>query len=324
MKKLSQPLGTLWDCDPNKSKWSLMAKAWSIMRDQLGKDNVPLEEFFRHACPYLKIPPPQVYLQQLGWVLGIDQHGAPVVEQGPSFTSQLPAVGVTDEAHSVEDIIRHVQELGYATSFVMNSNSTSATFLGHSNALKSRTTITKQTALSSQAATRRAADRNNRQARRQVALEVGFAAQLLDPIGNSQATEGMQGTTDNGENHHIEQQPAGQIHNTEFNFSIGSDVYQIVQQAPSGTDRQYTSADEILYNDMRAVATNSMTEPDTHTMQQLNEMSFDDFVVDPNMPVATTSPSWYALACEQVQAGHAAFREGADTTTTLPGMDGFP
>ncbi|CAN9280096.1 unnamed protein product [Alternaria alternata] len=46
MKKLSNLIGLLWETDPNKSLWSLMTKAWSAIRDQIGKDRAPLDQFF--------------------------------------------------------------------------------------------------------------------------------------------------------------------------------------------------------------------------------------------------------------------------------------
>ncbi|KAF2869544.1 hypothetical protein BDV95DRAFT_498468, partial [Massariosphaeria phaeospora] len=36
MKMLSNPMGVLWDADPTKPLWSLMAKVWYTMRDQVG------------------------------------------------------------------------------------------------------------------------------------------------------------------------------------------------------------------------------------------------------------------------------------------------
>ncbi|KAL5418553.1 hypothetical protein PMIN06_000612 [Paraphaeosphaeria minitans] len=318
MKKLSQPLGTLWDSDPNKSKWSLMTKAWSIMRDQLGKDKVPLEGFFRYACPYLNVPPPSEYLQQLGWVLFVDQHGALVVEQGPSFTTQLARFGFMDEAHSVEDIIRHVQACGFATKFVLNSNSTSATFLGHSNNLKSRTTIKKQTALSVQAAKKRVAERDNRQMKRQLALQAGFAVRLHDPLENLSVTGGMSGTSNNGEDHQTKQQLTNQTPSTELNFSIGTDVYQFIQHSPSGTDDQYISADPTLYDEMHALAAKYISESNEsigYTMEQPSDMA------QGSLAGLSNDVPFFSLPPQEIQDSLTAFREGANFDSTLPDMD---
>ncbi|KAF1966919.1 mating-type protein MAT alpha 1, partial [Bimuria novae-zelandiae CBS 107.79] len=129
MKELSQPIGTIWESDPNKSKWSLMTKAWSTIRDQIGKNRAPLDEFFGYACPFLNIPSPEQYLNQFGWTLQTDQLNLPKLVRRPGASTQ---VGAVDEAHSVEDVIRHCQSMGYAQGFILAPNSTSSTFLGHS------------------------------------------------------------------------------------------------------------------------------------------------------------------------------------------------
>ncbi|KAL1613061.1 hypothetical protein SLS60_001293 [Paraconiothyrium brasiliense] len=320
MKKLSQPMGTLWDSDPNKSKWSLMTKAWSIMRDQMGKDNVPLDVFFGHACPYLNIPPPHVYLQQLGWDLDIDQHGTPTLKQGQPFTTQPLASGFADEAHSVEDIIRYCQSMGYAQDFVLGSNPTSATFLGHSNALKSRTVIMKkQTASSAQAAKRRVAERNERQAKRQVAHQTGMAAglQILDV--NAPVTEGMHGTANDGENNACAQQLAFPTITKEFNFAAGIEMFQFTWQSSQETDKQQPSADEQIYENIRNFAekVTSMSESNTNSMQRPGGM-------EPGPSGSNDGGNFFDLPSEEIEEALTAFREGADTDTTLPSFNDFP
>ncbi|KAF2186924.1 mating-type protein MAT alpha 1 [Zopfia rhizophila CBS 207.26] len=54
MKKLSRVLSIMWDDDPYKALWFLMTKAWSIIRDRIGKGKAPLNQFFDIICIHLK------------------------------------------------------------------------------------------------------------------------------------------------------------------------------------------------------------------------------------------------------------------------------
>ncbi|USP82654.1 Mating-type protein MAT-1 [Curvularia clavata] len=132
MKKLSNLISLLWDRDPNKSLWSLMARAWSNIRDQVGKDQAPLDAFFNLICPHLKLPDPASYLDLHGWILVVNQEGDPTLVE--SIDSKSASVGSSyiDLALSVEDIITFVRKAGYAPAYIPITNDTSPTFLGQS------------------------------------------------------------------------------------------------------------------------------------------------------------------------------------------------
>jgi hypothetical protein len=132
MKALSGPIGHLWESDLNKPLWSLMAKAWSNIRDQIGNDNAPLHQFFSIVCPHLNIPSPEFYLELLGWDFVVDDKGALTVSRNPYLTLDAANVGVSAAAVSVEDIVSHCQSVGYAQGYNPDQNPTSSTFLGHS------------------------------------------------------------------------------------------------------------------------------------------------------------------------------------------------
>lgn len=132
MKKLSYLVGLLWEADPNKVLWSLIAKAWSTIRDQIGKDRAPLDQFYAIICPHLNIPGPETYLLVLGWSVSVNEEGDPTISRDGSSMSPCVGIAVADIALSVEDIIAYVQSMGYANSYVANANNASATFLGHS------------------------------------------------------------------------------------------------------------------------------------------------------------------------------------------------
>ncbi|KAG5946829.1 hypothetical protein E4U53_006511 [Claviceps sorghi] len=66
-KTASGFLTTLWNRDPFRNKWALIAKVYSFVRDEIGKDKVSLTYFLRFACPVMGIIEPQAYLSVLGW-----------------------------------------------------------------------------------------------------------------------------------------------------------------------------------------------------------------------------------------------------------------
>jgi hypothetical protein len=132
MKKLSHLLGQLWESDPNKPLWSLMAKAWSTIRDRIGKDNAPLDGFFAIICPYLQMPLPEMYLDLHGWTLSTDKEGGPTLSRDKNSQPASITAGVAHMPISVEDIIAYSQVMGYAQGFVVDANTFSPTFLGAS------------------------------------------------------------------------------------------------------------------------------------------------------------------------------------------------
>ncbi|KAF2260600.1 hypothetical protein CC78DRAFT_589508, partial [Lojkania enalia] len=130
MKKLSNPIGVMWDKDPNKPLWSLLAKAWSIIRDQIGKEKAPLHQFFRIICPHLSMPPPETYLERRGWEFVINADGAPGLIRDPTLTSESLDDGVAATALSIEDIISYCQSMGYAQEYIFDTNLSLSIFIG--------------------------------------------------------------------------------------------------------------------------------------------------------------------------------------------------
>jgi hypothetical protein len=176
MKKLSNLLGQLWEADPNKSLWSLMAKAWSAMRDQLGKANVPLDKFFDIICPRLNLPSPDTYLQDQGWKLDVNSGESPILSRDYSVQPSASfSAGIGDMPLSVEDITSICQTAGYAQYYMPDLNTTSSTFLGRS--------VEQQAAASGQGA--RVTKRNNRRNKRETARQSGAMPMLREQIGNA-------------------------------------------------------------------------------------------------------------------------------------------
>jgi len=59
----------MWECEPAKGKWSVLAKAYSIIRDHQGKDNTPLDKYLDVNCPFIGIVAPEAYFSTLGYTI---------------------------------------------------------------------------------------------------------------------------------------------------------------------------------------------------------------------------------------------------------------
>jgi hypothetical protein len=187
MKKLSNPMGIMWEADPNKSLWSLMTKAWSIIRDQIGKDKTPLDQFFRIICPYLNIPSPETYLERYGWTLTTDEEGTPTLSRESAPSPDASSAGIIDMALSVEDIISYCQSMGYAQEYISDTDIHSPTFLAQSCSqfAGKNTSVKSQTQVVSSTQESRLAARNKRRAKRQTARDTGVAPALYQQIINA-------------------------------------------------------------------------------------------------------------------------------------------
>nr|AAR00958.1 DNA binding protein with alpha box domain [Stemphylium sp. EGS48-089] len=191
MKKLSNLIGLLWEADPNKSLWSLMTKAWSTIRDQIGKDQAPLDQFFSLICPHLDLPDPTSYLDIHGWILTVDKEGDPTISRNTGSDSASIGAGRADMALSVEDIITYVQSMGYAHSFVPNINTTSPTFLGQSvnSSFEKNNIAIAATQGSVPTVQGRVLARNKRRTKRQTARDTGYRADLERDISIAHKTD---------------------------------------------------------------------------------------------------------------------------------------
>jgi hypothetical protein len=182
MKKLSHVMSLLWEADPNKSLWFLMTKAWSAIRDQIGKDQAPLDGFFNIICPQLQMPSPEMYLESQGWTSSIDKDGSPTVSRDDDFQTASVSAGLL----SVEDIIGYVQVMGYAQDYVPNMNTTSATFLGRSDSANPATDKNNQESMATPTAgsvfEARALARNKRRAKRQIVRDPAVRYKLQTDI----------------------------------------------------------------------------------------------------------------------------------------------
>ena len=138
MKDVSKIVGTMWNHDPQKSTWALLSKTWSILRDQIGKENAPLPVFLDIVAPLLNIIPRERYMTTLGWSFFIDENNKPVVVR-----SFVPAKDYLDNIAgapmvSIQDIIAHCQSVGFALEFQLNADVNSTTLTVEKSAARSQ------------------------------------------------------------------------------------------------------------------------------------------------------------------------------------------
>lgn len=78
-KVKSTILTVLWKHDLFGAKWSILAKAYSILRGDRDKEEVSLDIYLSHSAPLIGIISPDVYLSVMGWELG-EPHGQDEVQ----------------------------------------------------------------------------------------------------------------------------------------------------------------------------------------------------------------------------------------------------
>lgn len=104
----------LWQADIQKAKFSLLAKAYSIIRDLKGKDQAPLDIFLKLACPRLNVTKPDRYLSTFGWRICTPQdNGRPALERSPGTADLDVTFGTTTS--SVSDLLEFCTKVGYIT-----------------------------------------------------------------------------------------------------------------------------------------------------------------------------------------------------------------
>ncbi|KAI9873489.1 MAG: hypothetical protein M1830_000346 [Pleopsidium flavum] len=112
-KDISGFLTYLWQADPFKAKWSILAKAYSIIRDTKGKDSAPLDSFLTINAPYIGIVPPAEYLDMLGWKFFTDGNNQTTLTRNAQADTTTFDQDLLTTNLSVNDIIQHSYDSGY-------------------------------------------------------------------------------------------------------------------------------------------------------------------------------------------------------------------
>lgn len=110
-KQKSTLISTIWAQEPLKAQWTVMAKAYTCLRDHFELGAISLSDFTATVAPMFGIPPANEYITILGWTimswtLEDGQKGFDVTQSWDPNLADLNLQPV-----SVENIVDHYQEL---------------------------------------------------------------------------------------------------------------------------------------------------------------------------------------------------------------------
>lgn len=114
--EISGPLTFMWRSDLYHDKWTLLAKAWSIIRDDQGKKASQIAPFLAITTPLLSITPPGDYFTKNGYYL---EHGE--LKRADIDLETVPDV---ETVVSVQDLIDACIKHGYAHNQYLTSGQT--------------------------------------------------------------------------------------------------------------------------------------------------------------------------------------------------------
>ena len=112
-KEISGCLTYLWQTDPFKAKWSILAKAYSLIRDSIGKEKAPLDSYLAINGPFIGIVPPEQYLEMLGWKIVAGEDGGKLLRRDFDVDFDSLNQDLLTSNVSVNDIIEYTYATGY-------------------------------------------------------------------------------------------------------------------------------------------------------------------------------------------------------------------
>nr|AKM95173.1 mating-type protein MAT1-1-1 [Cordyceps militaris] len=110
-KAASGFLTTLWNKDPFRNRWAMIAKVYSFIRDEMGKKRAPLSSFLMAACPAMDILPPDEYLQVLGWAVEDTEQGTKMLVQKDELRAPKETTRTCPDSEL--ELFQGMIELGY-------------------------------------------------------------------------------------------------------------------------------------------------------------------------------------------------------------------
>nr|CAI59771.1 mating-type protein MAT1-1-1 [Xanthoria polycarpa] len=116
-KVISSYIVYLWQSDPFKAKWALLAKAYSVIRDHVGKEHAPVDAFLSIVADFVGIIDNQNYLIAMGWEVCVNEAG--IVSLAKSDMVDID-IGMLSTNLSAEDIIAYASANGYTGTGLIN------------------------------------------------------------------------------------------------------------------------------------------------------------------------------------------------------------
>ncbi|KAM0249598.1 hypothetical protein ACHAP5_002724 [Fusarium lateritium] len=107
-------LTKLWNQEPWRNKWALIARVYSFIRDHVGKNRINLSAFLGVVCPMMKVIHPDDYLRTLGWISAQDAEGNLLLRQDKAvMNANLDAPRDIDHPITEFDLLTAVLTAGY-------------------------------------------------------------------------------------------------------------------------------------------------------------------------------------------------------------------
>lgn len=112
-KDISAILHVLWERDPFHNKWTILAKAFSVIRDEKGKKDASLELFLVVSAPFVEIVGLQDYLPTLGFEIIVDDENQASLRQDPTFDIGSIPKSMINTIRSVNDVVENCYRQGF-------------------------------------------------------------------------------------------------------------------------------------------------------------------------------------------------------------------
>jgi hypothetical protein len=110
-KSKSGFLRVLWENDPFKAKWALLAKAYSSVRDD-NPGQVSLDTYMSICDQFIGVIAPEHYLAAMNWNVGGSGSGEMSLQRGNVANAGFDMSLLTTDK-SASDIVNHCYEVGY-------------------------------------------------------------------------------------------------------------------------------------------------------------------------------------------------------------------
>ena len=113
-KDISRLLERFWRMDPFQAKWTILAKAFSVIRDDKGKKDASLDAYLAISAPFVAIVRPADYLGMMGYQLTVVNNQATMIQR-QNFNINNINRGLLTTPHSVNDVVENCYRQGYIT-----------------------------------------------------------------------------------------------------------------------------------------------------------------------------------------------------------------
>jgi hypothetical protein len=110
-KSKSGLLRILWNNDPFKAKWAILAKAYSTLRDDHGPQ-ICVRSFMSLCGPFIGVIPPADYLATMHWNVNVSGSGD-ITLQHDSIGNNWFDQALSTTSISAPDVVAYCYEVGY-------------------------------------------------------------------------------------------------------------------------------------------------------------------------------------------------------------------